>query len=80
MAFFLIDYTHRNQMYYLRLSELLIYWERANSGGRKSFRYDELDERFFLPSKKGIMVPYLDMINLKLLMIVLIEKLLYFSF
>ena len=33
---------------------------------RKSFRYEELDPQFFLPKKHGILVPYLDMLQLDL--------------
>ena len=33
------------------------------AGGRKSFRFDELDQTYLLPKKPGIMVPYLEMIN-----------------
>ncbi len=66
IAFFLIYYTSKNIMYYMRLSELNIYWERMLNGGRKSFRFDELDEKFFVKSKGGQLVPYLDMIQLDL--------------
>lgn len=66
IAFFLIDFTNRHEMYYLRLSELMKFWNRANEGGRKSFRYDELDHTFILPQKPGVFVPYLDTLNLDL--------------
>ncbi|MFI3211867.1 MAG: Holliday junction resolvase RecU [Eubacteriales bacterium] len=63
VAFFIIYYTHKNQFYYLRLHKLLEFWQRAQSGGRKSFRYDELEEEYFMSSKQGLMVPYLDYVN-----------------
>ena len=66
VAFFLIYYTHKDQLYYLPFARLLEFWRRAKEGGRKSFRYDELDVRFFLPKKHGILVPYLDMLQLDL--------------
>ena len=66
VAFFLIYYTHKDQLYYLPFARLLEFWRRAEEGGRKSFRYDELDARFFLPKKHGILVPYLDMLQLDL--------------
>jgi recombination protein U len=66
IAFFLLYYSHRDLLYYLRLAELLVFWDRAVEGGRKSFRFEELDEAFILPKKQGILVPYLDMINLDL--------------
>lgn len=66
VAFFLIYYTHRDQLYYLPFAHMQRFWNRAREGGRKSFRYEELDERFFLPKKHGILVPYLDMLQLDL--------------
>jgi recombination protein U len=59
IAFILISFTARNEFYYLRFAELQRYWERGKSGGRKSFRYEELDPQFFLPEDPGILVPYL---------------------
>ncbi len=47
IAFFLIYYTHRDIMYYLSLRELMIYWNRMEQGGRKSFRIDELSQNYF---------------------------------
>ena len=66
IAFFLLYYTSRDVMYYLRLDELMIYWNRMKQGGRKSFRFEELDDRYFIQKKNGLMVPYLDMIQLDL--------------
>lgn len=63
IAFFLIYYTHRDIMYYLSLRELMIYWNRMEQGGRKSFRIDELSQNYFFPKKCGFVVPYLDMIQ-----------------
>lgn len=66
VAFILIFYTHKNLLYYLRFEKLLEFWNRSLDGGRKSFRFDELEEAYILPHKSGILVPYLDMINLDL--------------
>ena len=60
VAFVLISYTHRNQFYYMRFRELFGFWNRMLEGGRKSFRYEELDERFFLKETPGVFIPYLD--------------------
>ena len=59
MAFFLLYFTQRD-FYYLRLEEVMRYWKRGQEGGRKSFRYEELDPDFFFHAKPGIFVPYLD--------------------
>ncbi len=60
VAFILISFTHRNEFYYLRFKELLEYWNRKLEGGRKSFKYEELDERFFLTETPGVFIPYLE--------------------
>jgi len=43
----------------LTLRKLEEFLDRANAGGRKSFRYEELDEEFFIPHKHDGLVPYL---------------------
>ena len=63
VAFFLLHFVKEEIYYYLRLCDLLVFWERANSGGRKSFRMDELDEKWFFKSPNGLLVPYLDKVN-----------------
>ncbi len=63
VAFFLIYYTKRDMMYYLRIDDLKVFWDRAKEGGRKSFRLDELDPEYVIPKKRGVMVPYLEMIQ-----------------
>lgn len=63
IAFFLIYYTHRDILYYLPYEMLCFFWNRAKEGGRKSFRYEELNPAYVLPKKNGILVPYLDMLK-----------------
>ena len=60
VAFFLISFTHRDEFYYLRYQKMMEFWNRSLNGGRKSFRYEELEPDFFLPKGKGVLVPYLD--------------------
>jgi len=62
IAFFLIYYTHKDLLYYLPYKHLLHFWNRAKEGGRKSFRFDELDIDFAIPKRAGVLVPYLDML------------------
>ncbi len=66
IAFLIIYYSHKDLFYYLNLKQLLVFWERAKGGGRKSFRFDELDSKFEMPKKHGVLVPYLEMLNLDL--------------
>ncbi len=63
VAFFLIYYTHKDLMYYLPYEMLLYFWNRAEEGGRKSFRFEELNPEYILPKKSGVLVPYLDAVQ-----------------
>lgn len=60
IAFFLIYYTHKDVLYYLPYEMLRFFWDRARNGGRKSFRYEELNPAYILPKQHGILVPYLE--------------------
>lgn len=66
ISFLIIYYSHKDVFYYLNLKQLLKFWNRAKEGGRKSFRFEELDLKFVMPKKQGVLVPYLDMLNLDL--------------
>lgn len=66
IAFMLIFYTHRDEFFYLPFRELKKFWDRAENGGRKSFRYEEVPQKYKLPKKHGVFVPYLDMLNMDL--------------
>ena len=63
VAFILIFYSHRNEFYYLPLAHLKYFWDRAKDGGRKSFRYEELNPEYFLPKRSSVLVPYLDILQ-----------------
>ncbi len=60
ISFLLIYFTKKDLIYYMRFQELLRFWNRMEEGGRKSIRFDELEERFFLPKVPGVLVPYLE--------------------
>ena len=66
IAFFLIHFTTRDIMYYMSIRELNIFWDRMENGGRKSFRFEELNSNYFMKHKGGQLVPYLEMIQLDL--------------
>lgn len=63
IAFLLLFYTKKDLYYYMRYEDLLKFWKRAEDGGRKSFRFQELEEAFFIKTSGGLYVPYLTMIN-----------------
>lgn len=63
IAFFLIYYTSRELFYYLPYEMLRYFWDRAKEGGRKSFRYEELNPDYLLPKQNGVLVPYLEVLK-----------------
>ena len=67
IAFFLIYFTNRNEYCYLPFRQLKVFWNRALEGGRKSFRRDELDEKYIFSDKEAaVMVPYLETLKIDL--------------
>ena len=63
VAFLLISFTGSGRLYYMRSRELKVFWDRAQSGGRKSVRADELDEEYFFGQGDGLVIPYLEMLQ-----------------
>lgn len=66
LAFILIFFTEHDSYYYLTFELLEKFWQRMLDGGRKSFRIEELDEKYFFEPKQNLLVPYLDMVNVDL--------------
>ncbi len=66
LAFILIFFSHLDLYYYLAFAQLEYFWKRMEEGGRKSFRIEELDDKYFFRRQSNILVPYLDMINIDL--------------
>ena len=63
IAFLLIFFKKQNVFYYLRFQELYQFWMRSQEGGRKSFRYEELESKYQISTYDGVMLHYLDMLN-----------------
>lgn len=60
IAFLILMFSHRNELYFLTYKRMREFWDRARSGGRKSFRHEELDPEYILSPHGGYLVPYLD--------------------
>ena len=60
VAFLIISYTLRNEMYYLPCRDLDRFWRRSEEGGRKSFRFEEIDQSYRIEPRRGVLVPYLE--------------------
>ena len=66
IAFLLICFTKKDEIYYMPLKDLERFWERAQEGGRKSFRYEEVDQTYRIMPHDAFLVPYLDALALDL--------------
>ncbi|HWT75610.1 MAG TPA: Holliday junction resolvase RecU [Mobilitalea sp.] len=60
VAFLLIYFKKRDLYYYLTFERLLEFWERAENGGRKSFKFEELDLSYQIPVLGGTCIHFLD--------------------
>ena len=66
ISFLIIMYTHRNEIYYVPFDHVLSFWNRAKEGGRKSFRFEEIDQSFMIRQNHGVLVPYLETLQMDL--------------
>ena len=60
VAFFILSFTDKSEMYYVPYRHLQVFWKRMEDGGRKSFRYEELDKEYKIIQKGEALVHYLD--------------------
>lgn len=63
IAFLLIYYKKHDFFYYMTYQELEGFWKRAEDGGRKSFRFEELDLSYQVHIQNGVCVHYLEQLN-----------------
>ncbi|HKL99985.1 MAG TPA: Holliday junction resolvase RecU, partial [Mobilitalea sp.] len=61
--FLLIYFKKRNLYFYLTFDRLMEFWTRAENGGRKSFRFDELDLSYQIPIQNSVCVHYLEILQ-----------------
>lgn len=63
IAFILLYYTHRNEVYYIPFRDVYRFWQRSEEGGRKSFRFEEIDASYQVPMQSGVYIQYLEAIQ-----------------
>ena len=63
ISFLIIFFTKRDEVYYVPYRDIMKFHQRAENGGRKSFRYEELNPEYRIRSHAGVMIHYLEMIN-----------------
>ena len=59
ISFIILYFTHRNEMFYLPFKDIKKFYDRSLNGGRKSFKYEELNKEYILKSAPGAMVHFL---------------------
>lgn len=63
ISFLIIYYSGKDLLYYMRFEEMKRFWERAQNGGRKSFRFEELNPDYFISQKNRAFIPYLNYVQ-----------------
>ncbi len=59
IAFLLVSYTKKDEMYYLPFADMKRFYDRAMNGGRKSFAYAEIDKSYRISQEGSAFVHYL---------------------
>ena len=67
ISFILLDFTMRNDLYYMTFRELTSFLDRVSEGHPNNLKYLELRDEYFLHPKDGAVVPYLKGIEQDLL-------------
>lgn len=67
VSFLLIYFKKHDLYYYLTYNLLAGFWKRALEGGRKSFRFDELDLSYQIDIQNGVCIHYLEQLQRDLL-------------
>lgn len=60
VAFIIVHFTAKDELYLLPYEVLAHYWEQAKEGGRKSIPYDAFDPGYIIKGKSGYLVHYLE--------------------
>lgn len=63
VAFLLLYFKKYDVFYYLTYERMMEFWNRAQSGGKKSFQYADLDPHYQISTHNGVFVHYLEMLN-----------------
>ncbi len=63
ISFLLLFFSSKNEFHYLTFEKLKEFWVRCEEGGRKSFRYEELDSSYQISTQNGVFVHYLEQLN-----------------
>mgnify|MGYP002572263874 CR=1 FL=1 len=60
ISFILLFFSSLNETYYIPFKDIKFFYERSLNGGRKSFKYNELNQDYILKSAPGAMIHFLE--------------------
>lgn len=60
ISFIIIYYTSKHEFYYLPFKKIKEFYDRSINGGRKSFRFDEIDKDYIIGKSVGIPIHFLE--------------------
>ena len=60
IAFILLSFTGKNEVYYLPFDHIAFFWDRMEKGGRKSFTYQEIDRSYAVRAHRDMLIHYLE--------------------
>ncbi len=62
IAFILVYFRFYNKYYYMSIDKLMLFWERAKKGGRKSIKFDEFSPEYEVSLNNNSVIHYIEMI------------------
>lgn len=63
IAFIIVYYIKKDKKYYIPFKDVEKFYLRAQNGGIKHFKFEEIDQRYEIRSHKGVPVHYLEQIS-----------------
>ena len=66
ISFIIIFYTQKDEKYYIPFKDIKKFIERASNGGRKHFKFEEIDKKYLIGSRGNVLVHYLEQIQMDL--------------
>lgn len=63
ISFIILYYPLHDEKFYVPLRDIMKFWNRAVEGGRKSFKYTEIDQDYKIRTANGIMIHYIEMLK-----------------
>lgn len=64
IAFLILYFKKRDCYMYLPFQELMYFWQRMEDGGRKHFKFEELEPAFEISTYSGTFLHYLEQIQM----------------